>query len=120
MLDGDPSLVFALYARLPLDSMTRAQERGGDEWASFMGVDASYYLLAGIYDAVNVNTAATGWYKKGKAPKFEPWAVPERVAQVERDRREKATVRGLFASLGGQLAAAPRAKSGGPVWVPVN
>lgn len=105
MLDGDPALVLALYARLPQDSMTRAQERDPENWFYYMGADPSYYLLAGIYDAVNLNTRATGQYKKGKAPVFEPYPLPEKRAALAAERAVRRTAAGLFRALGGQTAA---------------
>lgn len=113
MLQGDPSLVFALYARLPQDSMTRAQERDPENWRFYMGADPHYYVLAAIYDAVNVNTRATGMYKKGKAPSFEPWVLPENRVKAERMRRERATVKGFFRMVGG--VATVQRKKGEPV-----
>lgn len=71
----DPSLILALYARLPEGSKTRALQRDREHWEYHVDVDMSYRALAGIYDALNVNTAATGNFKK--RPKFDPWPLPE-------------------------------------------
>lgn len=122
MLDGDPSLVLSLYARLPSDSMTRAQERGGEHgWVHYMEADPTYYLLAGIYDAINVNTAATGWYAKGKAPKFDPWTLPEHAAKKAKERAERSTALGVYKALGGQLPTdIPKRKRGQAAWAPIK
>ena len=121
MLHGDPSLVFALYARLPQDSMTRAQERDSENWVYYMGADPSYYVLSALYDAINVNTVATGWFAKGKAPKFEPWEMPEGRAKAAAARAERRTVAGLFKALGGQVGAKGATPKGmSPVFIPVE
>lgn len=73
-------------------------QQGGDEhWGYYIGVDRNYYVLANIYDAVNTNTAATGFFKK--APKFERWPTP--AIAVERLKRKPRTTRELYMSLGG-------------------
>lgn len=45
----------------------------------FRGWGHDRYLLAAIFDAVNLNTRATGQWGKGKAPKFDPYPRPKRV-----------------------------------------
>lgn len=92
----DPSLILALYARLPEGSKTTAMRRDPDHWEYHVDVDGSYRVLAGIYDALNVNTAATGNWKK--RPKFEPWPVPEvLVKKLRKKRRSLADMLGPLA-----------------------
>lgn len=47
--------------------------RGG---AQFRGWTRTHDLLAGVYDAINANTVATGNFKK--KPKIPPWPRPTR------------------------------------------
>lgn len=54
--------------------MCAAQDRGGME---HIGWDHESYALAGIYDAINLNTLATGNWKKGKEPKLPPFYRPK-------------------------------------------
>lgn len=70
----DPSLVISKIERLPDDSMTIALMRGSKE---FFGWGTDRYLSADIYDALNVNTVATGNWKKGKTPDLPPWPRPK-------------------------------------------
>jgi hypothetical protein len=68
-----PALLLALVWALPEDSLTKALMRGGREhW----GWSITQYQLASIYNAVNVNTQATGNWAK-KPPKFDPFPVPK-------------------------------------------
>ena len=95
---GVPSpRIRALIARLPTGSMTRAMEIDADHWDAHFEAGHTYYQLAGIYDAVNTNTASTGFYKK--RPKFEPWPIPSR------KKEKRVTVAGLYKSLGGGSGA---------------
>ncbi|MEU9126580.1 hypothetical protein AB0D08_00430 [Kitasatospora sp. NPDC048540] len=59
--------------RLPDTSLTVALASGGRDHFGW-GVDR--YLAADLYDALNVNTRATGNWPKGKAPKFPAWPRP--------------------------------------------
>lgn len=89
--------ILALIARLPVGSMTRAMEIDREDWHEYFGADQQYYQLAAIYDAVNVNTASTGMYKK--PPKFEPWPTPGAKA-----RKKARSVRDMYALFGGGAA----------------
>lgn len=49
--------------------------------------------MAGIYDAVNVNTRATGNFKT--PPKFQPWPMPQAIIE----KSQPTTVATLFARM---------------------
>lgn len=68
-----PSHVLLLIQRLPEDSLTIALASGGRK---LFGWSANRALLSDIFDAINLNTRATGMWDKGKAPKFPPAARP--------------------------------------------
>ena len=91
-MQGDgpaPALVLSLVQRLPDDSLTHALVRGGYEHFGW-GMDR--HIHASIFDAIQINTRATGNFKK--PPKFEPWPRPKPKA-----KKKKATVKDLFARL---------------------
>lgn len=67
-----PLIVLAYIQRLPDTSMTMALLSGGREYFGW-GVDR--YLAADTFDALNLNTRATGMWKK-KAPDFPAWPRP--------------------------------------------
>lgn len=68
-----PRLVLSLVQRLPDDCLTVALANGGRE---HFGWGTDRHMLADLYDAVNLNTRATGNWKKGHEPKFKPWPRP--------------------------------------------
>ncbi|MFF3006356.1 hypothetical protein ACFVTF_26545 [Kitasatospora sp. NPDC057940] len=68
-----PVFVLALVQRLPDTSLTAALAAGGRH---LLGWGQDRHLIADLYDAVNVNTRATGQWGKGKAPKIPPWPRP--------------------------------------------
>lgn len=82
-----------LIEGLPADSMTHALVGGG---MHLFGWDDTRYLLAGIYDALNLNTRSTGNWKK--PPKFEPWPRPQAKGRTE-EGRKKVTVADLYMKL---------------------
>lgn len=60
--------------RLPNGSLTgalAAGDRNGFGW------DVNTFLLAELVDATNLNTKATGNWKKGKAPEFPLYPRPK-------------------------------------------
>lgn len=69
----DPSLLLSLIERLPDTSMTTALASGGRH---LFGWGQDRYLAADTYDAINVNTTATGQWKS-KAPKIDPYPRPK-------------------------------------------
>jgi hypothetical protein len=77
--------------RLPEDSLTVALANGGRKT---FGWSTDRYLLADIYDSINVNTRATGSWKKGKDPNFKPWPRPSADNPAEKKR---VTVADLYA-----------------------
>jgi hypothetical protein len=70
-----PLLVLSLVQRLPDDSLTSALANGGRE---HFGWGNDRHLLADTYDAINLNTKATGNWKPGKQPALPPWPRPGR------------------------------------------
>lgn len=88
-----PSLALSLVQRLPDTSLTMALASGGRE---FFGWGVDRYLAADTYDAVNLNTRATGQWQKGKAPKFPPYPRPTKGAKAVKKRR---SVKDLFHSM---------------------
>lgn len=86
-----PSLVLSLVQRLPEDSLTVALANGGRE---HMGWSTDRALLADIFDAINLNTKATGNWKAGKVPDLPAWPRPQRTAAEEPPK--KVSVADLF------------------------
>jgi hypothetical protein len=86
-----PVCVNQLVQRLPDTSLTVALVSGGREHFGW-GVDRC--LQADIYDALNLNTRATGDYAKDKAPKFPPYPRP---AFKTEEVKAKVTVASLYA-----------------------
>lgn len=87
MIDGrgpSPSLCLLLIQRLPDDSLTAALQQGGRE---FFGWGQDRHLRADIYDALNLNTRASGNWGKSKAPKIPAFPRPEK-ARKKRSPRE--------------------------------
>lgn len=68
-----PKLILGLLRELPEDAATLASIRGGDDWR---GWDRSTGILADLYDALNVNTRATGQWKR-KPPKIAEYPRPK-------------------------------------------
>lgn len=62
-----------LVEGLPDDSATVAAMRGGRDWR---GWTREVELLADVFDAINVNTRASGRWKK-KPPKIPPYPRPK-------------------------------------------
>lgn len=75
--------------------MTRASMSGGTD---FLGWGMERHLLAALYDAINLNTRATGNWEKGKAPKFDPWPRPKPKGSAPEERK-KVTVADLYRRL---------------------
>jgi hypothetical protein len=58
------SFVVALIQRLPDESMTVAMRTGGrDKWHEHFGWGADRHLMANVFDALQINTRATGNWK---------------------------------------------------------
>lgn len=72
--------------------------RDPEHWEFHVDVDAKYRALAAIYDALNLNTAATGNWKK--RPKFEPWPVPE--VLTKKANRKKRSLADMLGPLAGR------------------
>lgn len=47
-----------------------------------MGWGVDRHMRADLYDAINLNTKATGSWKKGKAPDIPAWPRPTREEQT--------------------------------------
>lgn len=83
-----PSLVLGLLAELPEEAATVAAVRGGGEWRGWTRNTA---LLADLFDAQNVNTQASGQWKR-RPPKFDPYPRPKK-QQTRRRGQSIADVR---------------------------
>jgi len=92
-------MVTALIARLPDTSMTHALMLGGPEHLGW-GVDR--HLRASEYDAINLNTRATGHWEKGKAPDFGSWPRPKPAERVTEEPKKATTVADLWAQFNGR------------------
>jgi hypothetical protein len=89
-----PALVLAYAQRLPDDSLTVALASGGRDR---FGWGQDRLLLADVYDAINVNTRATGNWGKGKAPKFDAYPRPKSKSKVAGAKPKKpVTVADLY------------------------
>lgn len=89
-----PALVMSMIYRLPEDSLYIAMRRGGRDR---FGWTHDRYLLASIYDAMNINTQVSGNWK-AKAPNFPLWPRPDtETTGVEKNKTR--SVASLFASL---------------------
>lgn len=81
-----------MVAGLPLGSafisMILAEKRGGD-WTDYLGKGVDWFILADLIDAQNLNTAATGNFKK--RPKFAPYPRPG----ADKPKNSKARARDL-------------------------
>lgn len=84
-----PLFVIQLILRLPGDSLTAALMRGDRK---FFGWTEDRAILSYIYDALNMNTRATGNWKNGKAPKIPPYPRPDR----EPEKPKPASIKDLF------------------------
>lgn len=62
-----PRLLLSLIERFPEGSEFDAERMGGREFRDW---NLEHYLMAGVINAVNSNTIATGSWKKGKTPDF--------------------------------------------------
>ncbi len=65
--------MLALVEHLPEDSAFVASRRGGHRWRGWTQTER---ILADLYDAINLNTVATGQWAKGKAPTIPPYPRP--------------------------------------------
>lgn len=69
---------------------------GGDK--ELFGWDIDRWILAAIFDAIGVNTVATGNWKKGKAPTPPEWPKPK-VKQTEQKVTKAMSVKEVHAAL---------------------
>lgn len=79
--------------------MTTALASGGRD---FFGWGLDRYMAADLYDALNMNTVATGQWKK-KPPKIDPYPRPK-PPKVERDPSKPVSVLDLFGQFAGMGA----------------
>ncbi|MBB3099401.1 hypothetical protein FHR83_007107 [Actinoplanes campanulatus] len=78
---------------LPDTSYTAALASGGRE---FLGWGMDRQLLAGLYDALNVNTRATGQWRK-RPPELPAWPRPKSATKPE--RKKPVTVASLYSQM---------------------
>ena len=88
-----PLLLISLIERLPASSAFAAQHQNKKDWHEYLDLSPEYFIMAGIYDAVNVNTRATGNFKT--PPKFQPWPMPQTIIK----KSQPTTVATLFARM---------------------
>jgi hypothetical protein len=87
--------VLSLIERLPEGSKTASLMQSKEHWRAYMDIAPNYYVLAGIFNAINGNTAATGNFKK--RPKFEAWPTPrETVRRLRKKADRPRTVADLY------------------------
>ena len=85
-----PFVVLKVIEGLPDTSLTAAIASGGRQ---FYGWGIERYLLAEIYDTLNMNTTVTGNWKS-KPPTLKPLPRPERTPLP--GEKKKVTVRDLY------------------------
>lgn len=90
-----PSLVLLLVQRLPDTSLTVALQQGGRE---HFGWGQDRHLRADLYDALNLNTRASGNWGKKAAPKIPQFPRPKVVERKPR-RSPKELLRDLHARM---------------------
>lgn len=104
-MDGTvhPVFALALFEGLPEGSMTAAQIEDVEHWRILVGVTRQDYQLAAIYDALNMNTRATGNFKK--PPTFDPYPTPDiRLKEIrKKEERKKEGLNGLFKRMTGGM-----------------
>lgn len=109
-----PGLVLALIDGLPIGSMFMSQrlakQRGG-EWQDYLGKSPEWWVMADFYDALNQNTRATGNWKKGKAPTFDPYPRPGAA-----EKKKPKTIEDFWRMFSGNQ---PKQEGGG-LWNPVT
>lgn len=86
--------------------MTISLMRDEDNYHQHLGRSAEWYVLADLYDATNQNTRATGNWKKGKTPKFEPYPRPgtKPGKKAKRDAPKPTSLADLYGQVGGATA----------------
>ncbi|MFY1688180.1 hypothetical protein [Plantactinospora sp. WMMB782] len=95
--DGpDPVLVLAAVRALPDTSLTAALSAGGRDHYGW-GVDR--HLRANLFDALNLNTRASGHWGKKPPPKFPEFPRPKSKPKKSAEPKQKVTVRDVFRRL---------------------
>lgn len=89
-----PFFVLLLVQRLPDDSLTAAMRQGGHQ---FLGWGTTRHLMADLYDALNLNTRATGTWK-GKAPTIPHFPRPKSATEAA-PTKPPVSVKDMFARL---------------------
>lgn len=80
-----PRLVLALIRQLPIDSAFVTASRGG---AEYVGWDRHSYLLADLYDAINLNTLILMRANSDKPKKVKPFPpYPRPGVEPEKDKK---------------------------------
>lgn len=90
-----PLLCLSFVQGLPDTSYTTALAAGGRE---FLGWGVERYALADLFDALNLNTKATGNWKPGKIPNFTPFPRPQK-PRDEHEPKKPVTVADLWTQL---------------------
>lgn len=91
-----PYEIRLLVQRLPTESLTSALMRGSRD---YFELSREWRVLADIYDAIQLNTIASGNWKKGKQPAFKPYPRPDTEAEKAPPKQAVKSLFGMF--LGG-------------------
>lgn len=78
-------MILGVLGELPDDAATTAAWLGGDDWR---GWTRGVGVLADLFDAINVNTRATGQWRK-KPPKIDAYPRPELSSEAKKHTRKK-------------------------------
>lgn len=99
-----PDLVVLQVTRLPVGSgyisAKLAEQRGGSA-EDYLGKDHAWYLAADTYDAIMLNTKVSGNWKKGKAPKFDPYPRPGSKQASGKPSTAPDMLNSIFTKMGG-------------------
>ena len=96
-----PRLVLALIQRLPDSSMTYSLMHSREDYRSFMDRTPEWWVMADLFDATNQGTRATGQWRKGKAPTFEPYPRPNAKQSKKAAKKAKKTHADVIKMFGG-------------------
>lgn len=82
----------------------RANGYSDEESTRFVGWGTDRWLAAHTYDALNQNTLATGNWKKGKTPEFQPFPTPldDKPASLKKAEKKSSALHNIFSMLTGR------------------
>jgi len=91
--------------------------RDPENWREFVGKGDLWYVQADLFDSLNQIIRVSGNWKKGKAPKFDPYPRPGRDEKGEKKTKKKKkrkTLADLYGSMANPLIVQP----GDDIWSP--